>query len=214
VAVLVAVSAGAELAGGTPASEVVPPSQRVAGKTYPEWMVASWQWILANGRAVPATPPRSFKCLRTGQHGKVFFLQDEYEGGGSITVSCVIPAATYVLLEGPVFECSTIEASPFGALRGDLKRCLQRFQLAGTRLTLDGAVLTPSAYPVATPVFRFTIPATNNVLHVAGQTHGYSAAKADASMLRPLSAGRHTLVQREQFSDGSAVETTWKLKVR
>jgi hypothetical protein len=38
--------------------------------------------------------------------------------------------------------------------------------------------------------------------------------RGDAAMLAPLSAGTHTLVQREQFSNGSFVETTWRLKVR
>lgn len=211
---LAAVAASSGLAGGAAPTPIVPSTQRVAGKTYTEWMVASWQWALAHAHSEAGAPPRSFSCVRSGQRGKVWFLTDEYEGDAPVTVSCEVPAARYLFLEGPAFECSTVEPAPFGAARVDLVRCARRIALRGVRLTLDGTTLKPSGYTIATPVFRFVMPANNNVLRVPGQTRGFSAVRGDAAMLAPLAAGTHTLVQREQFSGGSVVETTWKLKVR
>jgi hypothetical protein len=210
VAALLPVTPG--LAGG--ATEVVSTSQRVAGKTYPQWMVASWQWLLANGRSNAAPQKGGLSCITRGERGSVWFLDNEYEGFRPVTVTCAIPASRYLFLQGPTFDCSTVEPAPFGAARATLQQCVTRFKLAGVKLTLDGKRLTPAAHSVATPAFRFSMPAQGNVLKVPGQTGGYAAARGDATMLRPLPAGRHTLVQVEQFSDGSTIETTWQLKVK
>jgi hypothetical protein len=193
---------------------VAPPSGRVLGRSYSEWMVASWQWVLAHGHSYVGTNARGVSCLAKGQRGSVWFLQDEYEGDAPVVVNCEVPGGRYLFLEGPTFECSTVEAPPFQATRRGLVGCARKFALGGARVSLDGRPLTPSVYPVATPAFPFLMPAVANVLKVPGQTHGYAAVQGDAVMLRPLRAGIHTIVQVERFSNGTAVETTWKLKVR
>lgn len=213
-ALALALGATAAFASAGPPTTVVSPSHRVGGKTYSQWMTASWQWILAHGHAEPAGHTGAFSCIKSSQRGKVWFLQDEYEKDTPVTVTCAVPAGRYLFIEGPTFDCSTVEAPPFGATPRGLVACAHRFRLGGAELTVDGRVMHPSAYSVATPVFRFTMPAVGNILRVTGHTSGFAAAIGDATMLRPLSRGRHTIVQLERFSDGSAVETTWQITVR
>ncbi len=214
VALAVALGATAALASGGPPATVVSPSHHIAGKTYSQWMTASWQWILAHGHAEPPRHTGVFSCIKSSQRGKVWFLQDEYEQDAPVTVNCEVPAGRYLFIEGPTFDCSTVEPPPFYATPSGLAACARKFRLGGAELTVDGRVLHPSAYAVATPVFGFTMPAVGNILKVSGRTSGFAAAIGEATMLRPLSRGRHTIVQLERFSSGSAVQTTWRITVR
>jgi hypothetical protein len=204
---------GTPFSSGGPSSPGVPPSERPLGRTYTQWSVASWQWLLANGRSTARPHAGAWSCITRGQRGKVWFLQDEYEGDGPVTVGCEVPAGRYLFLEGPAFECSTVEAPPFRATVRGLARCVRQFKLGGTDLMVDGVPLRPAAYTVITPVFRFVMPARNNVLMVPGKTRGYALARAEAVMLRPLAPGTHTIVQVEHFASGKSVQTTWQLKV-
>src|SRR5581483_10531585 len=176
-AALAAVVTGAS--GASPVS-AVKPTERVAGKTYAQWLTADWQWLMANGRLITTEPKESLQCLAQGQHGSVWFLQDAYEGPMPVTVTCSIPAGRYILLEGPGFECSTIEHAPFHATRAKLPACAASFKLKGVDVSVDGTPPVPSSYQVATPVFRFSIPARGGILKTTGHTRGYGAVHSDA----------------------------------
>jgi hypothetical protein len=205
-----AVSAGA---AGTPGVGVVPPTQRVAGKTYAQWLVADWQSLLAHGQLRMQAPKQTLHCLTQGQRGKVWFLQDAYEGPTPVTVNCAVPAGSYLFLEGPGFECSTIEPAPYHAPRPKLPACAASFALKGADVTVDGVPLSPSSFTVATPVFRFTTAARGNVLKTTGPRRGFGAVHSDALMLRPLARGPHTIVQVEHFASGQSAQTTWQVTV-
>lgn len=196
-----------------PAAGVVGPAERAAGKTYAQWLTADWQLLLARGHLRTRAPKQTLGCLTQGQRGKVWFLQDAYEGPTPVAVTCHVPAGRFVFLEGPGFECSTIEPAPYHATRAGLPACAASFALKGVEVSVDGRLLTPSAYTIATPVFRFTIPARGNVLRAAGHTSGYGAVHSEALLLRPLSRGPHTIVQIEHFASGSSAQTTWQLTV-
>src|SRR4051812_33375517 len=105
-----AVSVPAAHAAGAPGS-LVPASEKFAGKTYAQWLTVGWQWQLAHGRLQTEAPKQALQCLPQANRG-VFFLQDAYEGPTPVTVNCAIPAGRYLYLEGPGFECSTIEPPP------------------------------------------------------------------------------------------------------
>ncbi len=209
-AVLAAVAPGA---ASVPAPGVVPPAQRVAGKTYAQWLTTGWQSLLAHGRLRTQAPKQTLRCLAGGQRGKVWFLQDAYEGPTPVTVNCAIPAGRYLFLEGPGFECSTIEPAPYHAARAGLRACAASFALKGADVSLDGVPLSPAPFPVATPVFPFVIPARGNILRATGHTRGFGAVHSDALMLRPLAKGPHTIVQVEHFASGQSAQTTWQLNV-
>ncbi len=200
-------------AAGVTGVGVVPPAQRVAGKTYAQWLTADWQWLLAHGQLRTQAPQQMLHCLSQGQGGKVWFLQDAYEGPTPVTVNCAIPGGRYLFLEGPGFECSTIEPAPYNAPRAKLPRCAASFALKGVEVSVDGVALSPSAFPVATPVFRFVIPARGNLLRTTGRRRGLGAVHSEALMLRPLPPGPHTIVQVEHFASGQSAQTTWQLTV-
>jgi hypothetical protein len=211
---VVVLTVAAGLASAVPAGPVVSPSTHVGGRTYAGWVIAKWQWLLAHGRATAGHGVGTVPCIARGQRGKVWFLENEYEGDAPVTVKCEVPAGRYLLLVGPDFECSTVEPAPFGATRAGLQRCVAKFKFAGAQVTLDGRALSPSGYTVATPVFRFTMPARSNFLKVTGRTHGYSAARSYVLMLRPLTPGTHTIVQVVHFTKTIETQATWELVVR
>jgi hypothetical protein len=192
---------------------VVKPTERVAGKTYSQWLTADWQSLLAHGQLRTEVPKGGLHCLTQGQPGKVWFLEDAYEGPTPITVPCNVPSGRYLFLEGPGFECSTIEPAPYHATRSRLSACAASFSLKGVDVSVDGKPVTPSSYTVSTPVFRFTVPARGNVIRATGHTRGYGAVHSDALMLRPLAPGPHTIVQVEHFASGKSAQTTWQLTV-
>ena len=208
-----AVAAVATAAAVAPGAGVVPPSQRVAGKTYAQWLTADWQWLLAHGQLRMQAPQQMLHCLSQGQRGKVWFLQDAYEGPTPVTVNCAVPGGRYLFLEGPGFECSTIEPAPYNAPRAKLPRCAASFALKGADVSVDGVALSPSSSAVATPVFPFVIPARGNVLKTTGRRRGFGAVHSDALMLRPLPPGPHTIVQVEHFASGQSAQTTWQVTV-
>jgi hypothetical protein len=207
-AAMALVASGAVGAAGT---SVVPPTEKVAGKTRAQLLTADWQSLLARGHLRISAPKTSLGCLTVGQTGKVWFLQDAYEGPTPVTVTCHIPAGRYLFLEGPGFECSTIEPAPYRATRARLPACAASFALKGADVTVDGTPVTAS--PVATPVFRFSIPARGSILRTVGPTRGYGAAHADVVMLRPLPPGPHTIVQVAHYASGQSAQTTWQLTV-
>jgi hypothetical protein len=58
---------------------VAPPSERVAGRSYVQWMVAAWQWGLSELRSHRTRRPAVLPCVTAGQRGAVWFLgHDEY----------------------------------------------------------------------------------------------------------------------------------------
>ena len=217
VAVLAVSAAGlaAAVSGAAPLAPVsaVKPAEKVAGKTYAQYLTADWQSLMAHGRLITKEPKESLQCLTQGQHGSVWFLQDAYEGPMPVTVTCAVPAGRYVFLEGPGFECSTIEHAPFHATRAKLPACAASFPLKDVQVSVDGSPVTPSFYQVATPVFRFSVPARGGILKTTGHTRGYGAVHSDALMLRPLAPGPHTIVQVEHFASGKSAQTTWQVTV-
>ena len=216
---IASISVSAVLAAAIPAAAVAPsggavsPGERVAGKTHSQWLVSEWQSLLAYGHLDTEAPKGPLKCLTQGQPAKVWFLQDAYENDAPATVTCTIPAGRYLFLEGPGFECSTVEPAPYHATRARLPACAASFKLKGDEVSVDGAPVAPASYAVATPVFRFTMPSRGNVLKVTGRTRGYSAAHGDVLMLRPLAPGAHTIVQVAHYASGISTQTTWQLTV-
>jgi hypothetical protein len=134
-------------------------------------------------------------CLRRFQRGPVWFL-----GWVGVTtkITCAIPAGRSVMYDPIDVDCFTVEPPPFHASTdAGLRRCAQRYWRDGGAyaiLSLDGNKLSPSEYVRATSAFRFRMPSRNNYLGVPGRTHGRIAVAGMATIIPPLSAGKHTLV--------------------
>jgi hypothetical protein len=133
-------------------------------------------------------------------------------------MSCVVPAGRFLMLVGPVVDCSTVEPAPYHATTdAGLRRCARarwRRNMGQEKLTLDGVAIQPPAVVGGSAVFSFTMPARNNFLGVVGRTHGRADVYGDAAILRPLSPGVHTLVQDSVFANFEVhALTTYRLTV-
>jgi hypothetical protein len=97
-----------------------------------------------------------------------------------------------------------------------LRRCVRHnwhATPASDTVTLDAVSVAPPGFLVATPAFRFTMPATDNILDVSGRGGGRAAAYGYAAMLSPLSPGAHTLVLVHQYVGYAATRITYQLTV-
>ena len=146
----------------------------------------------------------------------MWFLGAGHTNAKVITRTCAVPAGRYLIWATPSYDCSTVERAPFHATSdAGLIRCARAdWQSAPgfETVTLDGRRLKPPAYVGGTTAFAFQMPAHNNWLHVQGPTHGRMAVYGLASILRPLSPGRHTLELTGGFS-GSTTTQVYELTI-
>ena len=195
----VVICVGVAAAASQPAP-VVPGSALVVGRSYEQWVVAEWRWWLS----VPNVRANAGGCITSSQHGQVWFLL----AAGPTPVTCVIPAGRYIMpLNVPFVDCSTIEAPPFHATtNAGLQRCAKRYwdhHTGGLNVILDGTAVQPAGYVGGTPAFSFKMPRHHNHLNLPGRTGGRAAVYGAASILRPLSAGTHTLVLQFGYAHSS-----------
>jgi len=188
----------------TVGSPVVPYGQSVAGRSYPQWEAAAWQWRLRlpNNNASSKT-----SCVSQAQNGPVWFLGWSAFNGTTATLKCDVPAGRYIMLWAPSQICTTLDTLPGHTMTSAaLKRCPKaswKRRPGQESVTLDGVAFQPAGYLVATEVFAFQVPARNNILAVSGRTHGRAAVFGAATILRPVSPGTHTFVQVETYAHTS-----------
>ena len=193
----------AAVAASTPAS-VLPGTGEVGGHGYPYWEAAWWRWR----RSLPGITADKSACLTARQSGPVWFLSLSLDTRGN-TFTCRVPGGRYLMLIGPGVECSTIESAPFHATTDPgLRTCTRQFwrkHQGGESLTVDGTAVNPPGWIIPSNVFAFTMPAQNNDLQLPGRTSGRAAYFGAASLLRPLTAGGHTLVWGESYTHPTKV---------
>jgi hypothetical protein len=175
-------------------AKVVDPDKRYHGKTYAEWSARATAFELEHPLAGhPALDTPDFD-VRSGQHGKVWFLGaplDTHER--SITV----PAgkALFVILLN--VECSSLEAADSGFHGGTAaeQRACAKFwadHIVNVFCTIDGEEVEDIGdFRVASPQFEFDAPTP----WIFGATGGHGTSVADGYyvMLRPLGQGAHTI---------------------
>jgi hypothetical protein len=206
------VAAGGSSAGVS--TQIVPSGAHIGGHTLGQWVVRGGQWQLKYLRRYNRSAPRVLGCVTAGQAGPVWYLHGNVYRGRSVTVTCRVPAERYLLIDVPSVDCSTVESAPFHATSdAGLVRCARSFRRPAAILRLDRTKLSPPGFIVATPAFPFAMPASHNVLGVTGRTHGRAAVVALALLLRPLAAGKHTLVREDRFPGEPTYQTTFHLTV-
>ena len=191
-------------------SPLVPGNGSVAGRGYGQWVAAETKWRIAQ----PDLTSNRTSCLSAEQRGAVWFLEQSDTQAAVIRITCAIPAGRYLMLDGPSSFCSSLDHH--AATNAGLVRCATRrwSEVQGSEsVTLDGVKLSPPGYVGGTPAFAFTMPARNNWLHKPGRTHGRIAVYGDATILRPLSAGAHTLVQTFWFRGTPMFTNRYELAV-
>jgi len=200
---------------------IYPPELVFDGMTYGDWAAAFWQWETAipfsSNPAVTGT-----NCLIGQENGPVFFAPVSF--GGSVTISCTIPAGKAIFITILTDECSTVEAVPFhGSNPQELRNCVG----AGTDaldpnalvLTIDHRrVQNLSRFRVQTPPINFTMPTADNLFGLAAGASGTSMLDGYFVMLTPLPKGHHVLHFGGSFTSGPAAgfsaDTTVNLTVQ
>lgn len=212
--VVATASTGALALAASKSSDLVPGNGTVEGHGYGYWEAANWRWR----DSLPDVTANKAVCLSARQSGPVWFLGGSAVKESAVTRTCHVPIGRYLMIDGPGVECSTVERAPYHATTdAGLKGCARswwRKHHGGEDLRLDGVTIRKAGYLFATPVFAFTMPARNNWLGVSGRTGGHAAYYGAASILRPLSAGTHTLIRIASYTHPAyAVKTTYKLTV-
>ncbi|TML98736.1 MAG: hypothetical protein E6G10_21785 [Actinobacteria bacterium] len=167
---------------------VVPPGQKIAGRSYAQWQVAWWQGLFARPTGTSPCPSASA--------GPVLFLFGVASGKPQ-SHTCSVPEDKPIYVPGIGLECSTLEKAPFhGSTAAQLKACAKRLwggQKVTMSATLDGQDIpnVVTRYTIATEAFAIRLPA-KNILQ-SKKRSGRSAAKGVGLIFTGMSAGQHTL---------------------
>ena len=185
--------------------DVFPVNSRPFGMTYGQWSAAWWQWATS----LPADQHPLFDTAdcSAGQSGHVWFLGGTFVVSETATQdfvgvadrSCTVPTGTALFFPILNAEASTAEGN--GTTEAKLRASAQAAVDGTTSLqaTIDGRPIENLAsYRVQSPLFTYGPVPDNNIFQALGEnvpagTTSLSAADGYYVMLRPLSAGQHTI---------------------
>ena len=219
---------------GAPASSqagvpvVAPPGSRPFGLTYGEWSARHWQWLFS--APVSQNPLFMDGAVDLSLHqpeGRVWFLGGTFTvnpapGGGVIghaVRSGTVPFGKALFF--PILDCEWDNpTSPPGdyttaELRAQAKA--QMDSITELDCELDGVpVKHLQAYRVSSPVFKYWLPAEDNVVQAGGMdVSGWvTGVVADGIylMLEPMSVGQHT-IHFAGSVPGFSLDITYHIKV-
>ncbi len=190
-AVIAIVSANPALAGNTGlTSQVFPRDSVVFARTYGDWSAAWWQWAFSI--PVSSNPLLDHDC-NTGQSGPVFFLAGNITGGSSER-NCTVPAGKSLFFPvlNQIFTSFPAPLTLINEMRAIDASAMD--SATGMLVDLDGKQLNnlQNDFRVTSVTFDVTLPDDNLFGIPSGE---YATAVDDGFyvMLKPLSAGSHTL---------------------
>jgi hypothetical protein len=207
-AVLLALSPAFVSAAPAPLS-IIQPADAVAqsSKSYGEWSAVWWQTMLAlSNDDNPILDTTGGDCVN-GDAPQIFFLAGAARAKPVIR-HCTVPAGKPLFFPILNTECSTVESPPFfGRNDAQLTKCakilVDGVNINSLKGTLDGvSVPNLAGYRVASPVYTFTMRATNNFLGLDGVTGGRSAADGYYLLLARPAPGDHTIHFEGAFDSG------------
>jgi hypothetical protein len=198
---------GAALAAA--ATNVVPPTGKVAGHGYAYWLQRTWQWSFSGslrpGEACPT-------LTSNGQRVGLLTLGTFAPGRQKIT--CNEPAGRPLYLTALTDECSTLKGDHpnFGTSDTDLKRCAQTLSKPIKQtVTLDGIRVDMKKLIASTDVFRVHIGKHNAFGAPPGNAR--SAAYGPGLLLTGLETGTHVIHGLASVGHGPAYDITWTVHV-
>jgi len=203
------VSPGAGIITGNPATNVVPPTGKVAGHGYAYWQQRHWQWVFSQNAST--TSPSASHCHILTANGKqVAWLSGPFSTGNH---SCSEPAGRPIYVNLMSAECDTFkgEHPGFGTSDSQLELCSKsHFAEAGTpSATVDGQAVNVKALVTATGGFPVHAASGNPLGVPAG--NGRAAAYGIGLLLSGFSKGTHTI---HCIVNGGAEENlTWTVHV-
>ena len=196
------------------------PNSAPYGTTYGEWSARWWQWAYSVPASVnPLLDATGVNCGQ-GQQGKVFFLAGVLNESGTANRTCNVPAGKALLFPVINAEWDNYLCGPDATYTVDeLREIVDGIVDTATDLsaTVDGVGIDIAAFRFTSPTFDITVPDDNLCSSVDGTPAGtYGPAVADGYyvMLKPLSAGDHTVSFGGSFPDfGFTLSITYDLHV-
>jgi hypothetical protein len=179
---------------------VMPPTSKVEGLTYGEWLGKWWKYALeAPSDQNPISGETGNNCVyqKIGNVGLVLANSSLTEA-----IDCEIPSGMMMYVEVLGAECSTLEEAPFyGGNEEELRTCAQKLVPQDLSASIDDvAVENLDKYIVLSPSFEFTAP-ENNILAVSGGASGKSVGSGAYLMISPFSVGKHVIHLRGTYAD-------------
>jgi hypothetical protein len=193
---------GAALAAG--ATNVVPPTGKVAGHGSGYWLQRSWQLLYSS--SAPVAP-----CQTLTSNGQRVGYLTQMFASGTQKITCNEPAGRPLFLIAASSECSTFKGDHpgFGTSDAQLKRCARvLFRPPKATLTLDGHRVDLNTLIAATGVFRVHV-VKNNVFG-APPGNARSAAYGPILLLTGLGTGTHVI---RLAGPSPTHEVTWTVHV-
>jgi len=191
---------------------VLPPHSRAFGKTYAEWSVRWWQWLLSQPFESNPTFDTSGTDCANEQSGPVWFLADTPGTPETppVTRACDVPAGKAVLF--PIINFENDFPCPDPTFKPDPGQSLEDFLTNGTasipgardiidgvtslQVTVDGVQLTNLFdYRATSDLFTFTGDPSLTATFDPCITGSSQPAVSDGFwiMLTPLRPGSHTI---------------------
>jgi hypothetical protein len=202
-----------------PNPQVLPTNSNAYGNSYGEWSARWWQWVLSVPEATnPNLDTTGANCAQA-QAGQVWFLAATF--GGSAVRDCTVPSGRFLFFPvlNTVFGAATFDCEPTNpGVPCDVNTLRAAAAAAEDNPTtleasVDGVPLNNlSDYRVQSPVFSLTLP-TGAVFGLPSGTFAPVVSDGYWLMLRPLSAGPHTIHFRAVSNTGFETEVTYHLTV-
>ena len=194
-------------AGPADAAAVIDPDEIVFDRSQAEWSQAYLQWVATFARTSSPVSDTSGAQCAAKQSGDVWFLATS-DGTAPVERSCAVPVGkTLFVPVASVLERSGSREPDCAAMARSASGNLQHVDALS--LTIDGRAVDALRSYRQSSGGCFAL-GTRQVPRVEAKT---AVADGYYVMLRPLSAGAHTLVVGARF-DSVDVATTYRLDVR
>lgn len=192
---------------GNPNHYVVPVGQLYLGKTYADWSVEWWKWVLLiPADRNPLFDDESGKFTTEAQSGDVWFLAGSWIGTTDLNIN--VPAGKALFLPVVNVEGSKIEG--LGNTQKELRAYSSGIidnviEKTATIKKDDGNEENLENYRMGSKLFVFKLPAKNNILTASGEktpsgelvtVPPYSSpAVSDGYwiLVKPLPVGKYTI---------------------
>jgi hypothetical protein len=213
-----------------PSAPVAPSESRPHGLTYGQWNARWWQWLFSVPASKnPALADNGAVDCRVGQSGKVWFLAGHFQGSGSFTRACTVPAGKALFI--PLINswadnvCNTppLNTPPLTVDQLHANAAAAVIPPNKLHASIDGKAMEP--HRAISPVFSYTLPPSpDNLIDAAfgvslpglcwpSLTVKPAVADGFYVMLDPLNEGSHSLIFAGS-GPGITLDLRYTLKVR
>jgi hypothetical protein len=192
---------------------VFPPNSKPFGRTFPEWIVSWWRWLLS----IPKqnNPAIDLTGIDSGENqwgSNVWFLAGTF--GGSVQRTCKIPRGKAIFMPVINYECSLAD-SPTLTTEAELEsKCTSEIDdIRGLTFQLDNlSIVDLSPFRYRSPIFTVDLIEDN----VLGAAPGPTKMATDGfwAFLKPPKIGEHVLITFGSCRSGRIrIGTTYHLNV-